>query len=326
MTRFIIIARDPLIAAEAAAALVPAGVAVEHYFGSELSAEEVFAQLSSVDMFEPHKVFIYSDFLDIKLVKATAEKVNATLARLPAELSLICTQVFEDKSKADEDKALKTEDFRRFADGAKLEDLRGLSEARAGQRWLAERALKRYGLALTPAQSERLWMLAAEKPALVDTELRKLGLSRPDELDSAGGAAVGKGWAVPDDVFNANVSATPAAHFYALVDAIMVRAPESQRLLAEWFSLEPETFRLVFELKRKLLGLYTLSRGGQLQPPWLGNQLRPLTRHWPQPRLGRAIRGLAQLEHDLKSGMIPAESSKDAELSALQVYVADLSA
>ncbi len=325
MSRSVIIARDPLIAAEAAAALVPAGVLSEHYFGAELSAEDVFAQLSSVDMFEPRKVFIYSDFLEIKLVKATAEKVNATLARLPAELTLICTQVFEDKSKGDEDKALKSEDFRRFADGAKLEDLRGLSEERAGQRWLAERALKRYGLALTPAQVQRLWQLAAEKPALVDTELRKLGLSRPDEFD-LGGASAGKGWAVPEEVFSANVSATPAAHFYALVDAILLRSADSQRLLAEWFSLEPETFRLVFELKRKLLGLHTLARGGQLQPPWLGNQLRPFSRHWPSAKLGRAIRALAQLEHDLKSGMIPAASSKDAELSALQVYVADLSA
>lgn len=320
MPRHIIIARDPLIASEAAQALVPAGVPSEHFFASELSAEDVFAQLSTVDMFEPRKAFIYSDFLELKLVKATAEKVNSSLARMPVELTLICTQVFEDKSKADEDKALKSEDFRRFAEGAKFDDLRGLSEARAGQRWLGERGQKRYGITLSSAQLERLWQLAAEKPALADTELRKLGLMRPDEAEE------GKAWAVPDEVFRSSVSATPSAHFYGLVDAILLRSPQSQELLARWFSLEPETFRLVNELKRKLLGLNTLSRGGQLQPPWLGNQLRPLARHWPSQRLGRAIQGLAKLEHDLKSGMIPAQSSKEAELAALQVYVADLSA
>lgn len=318
MNRHVVVARDPLIAAEAAAELVPRGVPVEKYFGAELGADELFSQLSTIDMFEPHKAFIYSDFLDIKLVKATAERVAAALARMPTELTLICTQVFEDKSKADEDKAMKGEDFRRFAEGAKLTDLRALSEERSALRWLGERAEKRYGLKLCGAQVQRLWQLAAEKPALADVELRKLGLSRPAEAGAA--------WAVPEELFAASVSATPAAHFYALVDAILGRSSNVQSELALWFSQEPETFRLVFELKRKLLGLLALSRGQQLQPPWLGNQLRGFTRHWPAPRLSRAIRALAQLEQDLKSGMIPAESSKDAELSALQVWVADCAA
>jgi hypothetical protein len=67
-----------------------------------------------------------------------------------------------------------------------------------------------------------------------------------------------------------------------------------------------------------------MESGVRIQPSFFERQLRPLQRRWRGKRLSAAILRLAQLEHDLKTGMIPGESSADVEFTALQVFLADL--
>ena len=133
------------------------------------------------------------------------------------------------------------------------------------------------------------------KLALVDTELRKLWMLKPaDELIP-----------VSDSTFEAALSSNPGARFYQLVDALLSGAPDAQERLRQWFVLEPDTYRLLAVLTRRLLDLLALSHGEEPGAPFLVRQLRALARHWPPPRLKRALSDLARVEHELKSGLIP---------------------
>jgi hypothetical protein len=70
--------------------------------------------------------------------------------------------------------------------------------------------------------------------------------------------------------------------------------------------------------------MHTLSHGGKVQPPFFERSLRNFMGSWQGSRLERAIVLTAELEYRLKSGGTTGESSKDAEHSALQLYIIDL--
>ena len=72
------------------------------------------------------------------------------------------------------------------------------------------------------------------------------------------------------------------------------------------------------------MGLLALSRGEPVMPPFLANQLRGVQRRWPAPRLALALRSLAELEYNMKSGRTTGETAKAGEFSALQLYLAGL--
>jgi DNA polymerase III delta subunit len=129
---------------------------------------------------------------------------------------------------------------------------------------------------------------------------------------------------ISDSTLEAALSSSPGARFYQLVDALLSGAPDSQQRLRQWFALEPDTYRLLAVLTRRLLDILALSRGEKPGSPFLVRQLRALARHWPPPRLGHALTELARLEHELKSGLIPGETARQAELSALQLLTAAL--
>lgn len=308
MPRFVVIARDPLVADEAAAARL-AGIQHERRHASELSLDAVFGQLGSADLFAARSGYHYVDFLDLKLRKAEGERLAGMLERMPEEITLVCSQVLHDMTRTEEERALKSADFQRIAAGAQVDDLRRVSEGAAATRWLAERAGKVHGVKLTGAQAQRVLDAAGGRLALADGELRKLALLAETE----GGATVS------DVQLGEVLSLSPAVAFWGLADAVMDGRPEAQARLGEWFSLEPETFRLLAELRRRLLGLRALELGEPVMPPFFAKQLAGQRRRWTPARVRAGIEELAETEFRLKSGLIPGSSSKDAELTALQV-------
>jgi DNA polymerase III delta subunit len=224
--------------------------------------------------------------------------------------------VVQTETRGEEDRLLKGADFKLWCEGAEVDDLRAHSEGEQALQWLKQRATQRYRLALTKEQLKKVLLLSADSLALADTELYKLSLLK----------AADKLQPVPDSVLKANLSDNPAARFYELVDAIMLEQPDAQELLARLHGLNPDPHRLVAELRRRFLGLLALERGGEVQPPYLARQLRPLAGRWRGPRLSRAIQALAALEHGLKSGAYMGESSRDAELAGLQLFIRELTA
>ncbi len=313
MPRFVVIARDPLLAAEAALARIPPDAPCERHYASDLKFDTVFAQLGTLDLFATARAFHYVNFMDLDFKKAEGERFGVLLERLPDEITLICSQVITAESRTDQEKLLKRPEYLRVAEGAVVDDLRRLSDDEQAARWLAGAARERHGLTLSIPQARRIYSASGEQLALAATELTKLALLKISDAVEP----------VTDAQLDASLSQNPAAHFYQLADAIMSTNPRTQQLLAEWFAIAPETHRLVGELRRRLLGLRALGLGERVLPPFFEKQLRSFASQWPPPRLRRAIVRLAELEFALKSGGTTGETSEDAEFSALQVCLAD---
>jgi len=316
MPRLVIAAGDPLQGEEAARAWLPAGVPHTRRDGAELTADTLFGDLGQAGFFAETRALLYTDVLAAKLNKRDSERVAALLARLPPETHLACVQVIQEETKSKADTKFKAAGLRLFADGAELRDLRPLAEGAGAVKWLGQRAQERYSLRLSPAQLARILSLSDDSPALAEGELQKLALLRM--------ADDGPAWAVPDSVLSELLSGSPAAKFYELVDTLLGDPPASQRPLLTWFDAEGETFRLVFELKRRLLQARSVVRSEPVYPPFAARGAQALARRLSGPRLGRALEALAALEHGLKSGGYPGESSRLAELGALQLFAADL--
>lgn len=314
MPRFVVIARDPLVADEGAAARIPAGLPCERHYASDLRFETVLAQLGTADLFASARTYHYVNFLELDFKKAEGERFAELLSRLPDEVTLVCSQYIAAESRTEQEKVLKRAEYLRVAQGAVVDDLRRLSDEEQAVRWLTARARERHALALAPMQARRIYTATGEQLALAASELEKLAL-----LKTTGAVE-----AVTDSQLDASLSLNPAAHFYQLADAILGGNPRAQELLREWFAIEPETHRLVGELRRRLLGLRSLALGERVMPPFFEKQLRAFERQWPALRLRQAIVRLAQLEFALKSGGTTGESTEEAELSALQLCVADL--
>jgi hypothetical protein len=176
MPRFLVIARDQLIAEEGAAARLPAGVRCERAHGAELSADAVFAQLGTPDLFAERRAYHYVNFLDCKLLKKDIERLRQILSQLPAEVTLVCTQVLAGDSRSDEERQLKGADFKLWSDGATVDDLRSAADGERAADWLRTRAAQRHGLKLTRPQAARIYALSGDNLALADSELSKLSL------------------------------------------------------------------------------------------------------------------------------------------------------
>lgn len=313
MPRHVVIARDPLIAGDTVKKLIPADVPCERHFTADLSIESIFGMLGTDDLFATKRAYHYVDFLALKPGKKESERLAGILARLPAEIILVCSQVLSYATRGEENRALKGKAYQLWADGAKVKDLRKLSEGRNAVDWLRERAQAKYKLSLTPSQAELLLSASDQSPALAESELAKLWMLLPDEKHS-----------VSDKTINAVLNISPGKRFYDLADAIMAGASDWHKRLVDWYLLEPKPERLIGELKRRLLGLLALSRGQQVQPPFFARQLHSLERRWPAVRVRAAIRQLAELEHGIKSGLATGESSAEGKLSALELYIAGL--
>ena len=309
------VARDPLILDEAVADCLPPGSKAARWHASELDIDAIFNQLGIADLFASERSFHYVDILDLKPGKRDGERLDEILGGLTPETTLICTQLFGDPEKrSDEDRKMKSQAFALWSKHAKVQDLRRQSDADNAMRWLVQRAERHYGLSISREQAMRLLHLSADQLALADAELAKLALAMPQDGE-------GK---LSDALLEATVQGSPAAKFYDLADCVMNCAPQADRLLLEWFRQSPDTFRLVNELKRRFSGMRQLRRGGKVFPPFFARNLEKFQRRYPPQRFAASVELLAQLEQDLKSGTYAAASSKDAELSALQVFVVDL--
>jgi DNA polymerase III delta subunit len=314
MPRFAVIAHDALLCSEGAQARVPAGAACERHYASALKFDTVFAQLGMPDMFATSRAYIYVNFLELDFKKGEGERFATLLERLPEEVTLICTQTVAATSRAEQEKLAKRAEYRRVVDGAVVDDLRRLSDDAQATRWLIARAREQHGLALSPAQARRIYLASGEQLSLAAPELAKLALLKD-------GAGVQE---VAEAQLDASLSVNPQAHFYELADAVLGGNPRVQELLSTWFAIEPETHRLVGELRRRFLGLRSLALGEQVFPPYFAKQLRDFAPRWPAPRLRQAIARLAELEFALKSGGTTGETSEAGELNALQMFLATL--
>ena len=310
----LIVARDPLLLSEAVAQRVPAGIECARHYAAELDIQTVFDQLGTADLFATERCFHYVDIIAMKPTKKDSARLEDILSRITPETTLICSQLFSDPDKRpDEDRRLKTQAFTLWQKHAKHVDIRRQSEGDNALRWLATRAKQHYGLELGKRQAERLLYLCAEQLALADAELAKLALA----MEAGGGR-------VTDELLEATVQGSPAAKFYELADSVMGCAQQADRMLTDWFRASPDTFRLVNELKRRFSGMRQLRRGGKVYPPFFARSLEKYQRRYPDNRFSASVELLAQLEQDLKAGTYAAGSSKDAELTALQVFVTDL--
>lgn len=308
-----IIARDPLPVEEQAARLIPPGVKPERFLAVELNFDQVFAHLGSGDLFATERAFIYSGFLGYKLSKSDAARLDGLVERMPTETTLVVTQVLDEPSKSKENQKLKSQNFKQWTARARVHDLRSLSEERQAAGWLVNRARTEYGLELAPRQAQRLLAATGVRLGLADGELRKLWMVAGQSDNH-----------VTDSQLTSVLSANPGAQYYGLVDAVMARQPDALERLAEWFAIEQDTYRLLYELNRRFLGIIALNRGEQVNPPYFAQQLRRVARHWPATRLKQAVCGLAEAEHTLKSGRAVGADSKSAELNTLQMYLAGL--
>lgn len=313
MPAHFIAARDPLILSEAVAAHAPAGVEISRHYASELNMETVFDQLGSADLFASERCFLYVDILDFKPTKKDTARLEEILGRLTGETTLIVTQLFSDPEKrSDEERRLKTQVANMWRKHAKFSDFRRHSDPDNAVKWLVQRAPRKYGIEITARQAMRMLQLCTEQIALADAELAKLSLS------------LEQGGPVSDELLEETVKGSPAAKFYELADSVLGCAPDAQQRLLDWFRAAPDTFRLVNELKRRFSGMRTLRSGGNVYPPFFARSLQQFQRRYPGPAFSASVELLAQLEQDLKGGIYAGANSKDAELTALQVFVTDL--
>jgi len=313
MPRFVVIARDPLIAEEGARARYPAGVPVERHYASDLTMATVFNHLSTGDLFNLQRAIHYVDFLELKLDKAEGARLAELLAHVPAELTLVCSQVFPAEGGSADEKLRRKEEYQRFADGAQVDDLRGVAEGEQAVRWLISRARERYGLAIVPDQAQRILWAAGGQPAMADGELEKLAtFKREPRLEP-----------VSDRLLEAALSLSPLTKMQEVVDAVLTGDRRAIELLGRWFADEPETHSLLAQLRGRLLALWRMSRDEKV-PAYLAREVRPTMRLWPRARLDHAVVRLAETEYMLKSGGAVGESSQDAELAALELLISDL--
>jgi DNA polymerase III delta subunit len=309
----VVIAADPLLIDEAVADCAPPNVTLRRWYADELDYDTVFAHLGSGGLFEDRQAFHYVNFLGLRLNKKEQEAFAALLARLPEETTLVCSQLVEDTGKKLSQLKSKRE-FKQLTELGRLTDLTHLADERKAAAWLARRSRERYGLQLRDRQAADLLVSCAGSLSLADAELRKLQLLKRED----------KPQPVPDELLRSIISQIPTARFYQVADALLAGRPEAVDMVRNWFDVEGATFRLVAELSRRLLGLRELERGARVQPPFFERQLRQFAPYYRGAKLGAALELLAQLEQDLKTGVIPGQSSADAELSALEVFTARL--
>lgn len=315
MPRFVVIARDPLIADEGAARHLPADVPVERYRVVDLDLDQIFEQLTARDLFASARAIHYVDFLALKLPgKKDGERLRGIFDGIPAETTLVCSQVLDYQTRGEEKRVLNSQTWERWTTGSDIDDLRHLCEGTNAAEWVRQRARQKYGLALEGRQIELLLTANDDRPALVDTELQKLWMLKTTDEPQP----------ISDNMLGAALSSSPGARFYELVDALLTAAPDAQQRLAAWFRIEPETFRLLAVLNRRLLDILALKRGEKPGSPFLARQLRHLAARWTEPGLKSALSDLARVEFELKSGLIPGETSKQGELSALQLLTVAL--
>jgi DNA polymerase III delta subunit len=314
MPRLAIVAGDVLQAEEEARAWLPAGVSVTRRGYEELSLDTMFADLGQPGMFAEDRALLYTNPLGLKFGKHDQERLAKLLLQLPSTTSLATVQVLDEESRKKADERLRRPEWRVFADGAELRDIRDRARGTGAARWLAQYAAGK-GLKLTPRQAEQVVLICGGVPALARGECDKLLLAR------AGADQLGT---ITDAELDQQLSGTPAAKFYELLDHLLADPASAQDDLAEWFNVEAETYRLVYEIKRRLLQVRLLQRGEQVYPPYAVRQAQALGRKLDGKRLGLALEALAALEHRLKSGLFPAASSRLSELGALQTFAAAL--
>jgi DNA polymerase III delta subunit len=315
MPRFFILAKDPLVAAEAAAECLPAGVEAQTAYGWELSIDQVFEQLGQPDLFAASQAFHYIDIAAFKPGKKTGERISAILDRLPPQITLVCSQVIDAETKGEEKRQVENAELKRWSSGATLRDLRQLSEGGAALDWLARRAAGSYRLQLTRRQAERVLQSCGGSLALADTELRKLALLREGSEPLK----------VSEAQLNDCLSQNPAQRFYEMAEAVLSGSPQALAMFNVWAAGETGPApRLLGHLARSLLELLAVSRGGRVEPAWKMGQLQRGLQKWPAPRLRAAILLLAEADFAFKSGQVPGENARDAELALLQVYLTRL--
>jgi DNA polymerase III delta subunit len=313
MPRLAIIARDPLPIREAALAWLPAGVPVTRCQGTELSLELIFEQLSGGDLFGSQQAFWYQDFFGLKLGPKDGKRLAAMLASLPASTSLVVSQVLDFEQDWEEKKKLETQAYTNWVDGAPVQDFRQLSTPAKAPGWLAQRAQELYGLKLTPAQAQRLLAVSDNRLVLADSELSKLALLKTSDALQP----------VPDTLLNAVLSTNPAAEYLEMVDGLMTGARDAVTRLQTWFKATPETYRLVYELRTRLLALRDQAAGKRL-PFFQSSKIQSCARYWRPPAIDTALLALARMEYALKSGQYTGLASKEAELAALELLALDL--
>jgi DNA polymerase III delta subunit len=311
----VVVAGDPLQAEEAVLEWLPSDVPVTRRSGDELSAALLFSDLGEQGFFAETRALLYTDILSARLSKKDSERLTALLGRLPAETWLACIQVIKEDSKSKADTRIKSAAMRQFSDHSRLLDIRNHAEGQAATRWLVERASTRYELRLSPPQAGRILSASDHSPSQADAELQKLSLLR----DIKAGM-----WVVPEAVLESLLSRSPTARFYDVVDQLLQQPQFAQANLHNWFDSDPEVFHLISEVKRRLLQVRSLRRGEAIYPPFAARSAQSLSRRLSGSRLNQAFEALAKLEHGLKSGAFPAESSRQSELIALQLFAAEL--
>lgn len=312
--RVVVAAKDPLIARSEALARLPRGVPVHCFHGWELTAELVFEQLASTSLFEPASAYYYEDFLDFKVLKADAGRIEQAL-EAGREVPLALSQVIEAEWKSQEQRIIKGEAFHRWAKGAELVDACALSDPRSAPRWLRDWAKRETGLDVAAAAAAELLALCAGSVALAGAELRKLALLLPEGATNLERGAL-----------EGVVAAQPSAKQSQLAEAIVAGADSAGALLTDYRQQGLEVIPLVYEVSRKLLQLRAINFGEPVYPPFLQKQLEPLAARWRGRRLATAISLTATLEHGLKSGRYAGENTQDAAHRALGVFARDMQA
>lgn len=312
--RIVVAAKDPLIARSEALARLPQGIPVHCFYGWELTVELVFEHLTSAALFEPASAYYYEDFLDFRVLKTDAGRIEQALL-VGRDVPLALSQVLDAEWKSQEQRIIKGEAFQRWAKGAELVDACSFSDDRSAPRWLRDWAKRELGLDLTPEAAAELLTLTAGSVALAGAELRKLALLLPE-----GASRVDRG------LLEGTVAALPNARQAALAEAIVGATDQAAVLIEDYRRLGMEVIPLVYEIERKLLNLRAIQFGEPVYPPFLQKQLEPLAKRWRGSRLATAISLAASLEHGLKSGRYAGESTLAAAHNALAVFAQDLAA
>jgi DNA polymerase III delta subunit len=311
--RLTLIARDPLPIREAVQAWLPADVPLVRCQASELNLEQIFEHLNGGDLFGSAQAYWYQDFLSLKLGPKEGQRLAEMLARVPSTIYLACSQVLDFEQDWEEGKKLKTQIYANWTEGEKLTDLRQLSTPARAPGWLVQRAQERYGLKLSTAQTQRLLAVSDNRLVLADSELAKLSLLKTSDALQP----------VPDNLLHAVLSTNPAAEYTAMVEALLSGAADTVARLRVWHKATKETYKLVYELKRKLFTLREMASGKRL-PSYLSGQVVGFAKHWRAPAIDTALLALARTEHELKSGHYTGLPSQDAELAALELLAVDL--
>jgi len=297
---------------------------LEVFYGHDLNLADFEHRLTTASLFSKTRAVWLKDVALLPRGKRTVSRLKNLCARIPQETALVLSQntyFGGDYRKASEfrSSALRKH-LEKAADVTKEIALKG----RALREWAVSRALKRYGLKLNPSQADRLAEACLQLPSMMDSELMKLSLLRPENVEVP----------VREEVFSFVLTRTLGQGIRELVDTALARDKKAFSIAQDVFRRQETGGRLFSDLYRGFQRLLAIRTDPQhrSRPEFKGmhrfvqQKLTTAAARWSAPAIIRALTLITDAEFRQRTNRILGHSSQQAERNLVLLLLKQLAA